>query len=75
MLSRGHKCGDRPAEARATVPNSDPAQQPFTLYFEEPDPAQANVIRVLAAANVRTVEDLETRFCYVAKPFIAGRCH
>ena len=23
----------------------------------------------------RTVEDLETRFCYVAKPFVAGRCH
>ena len=58
------------------MPNSDAAQQPLTLYFKEPDPAQANAIRVLAAANVRTAEDPETRFCcYVTKPFIAGRCH
>ena len=55
--------------------NSDPAQQPFILYFEEPDPAQVNTIRILAAANVCTTVDLKTCFCYVTKPFIAGRCH
>ena len=27
---------------------------------------------MFAAANVRTAEDLETRFCYVAKPFAQG---